>query len=52
MTHPGNNLKPVANQYPKGFVVKDPARVFSYDWEKNANGQSGANLPNAMAIHL
>jgi hypothetical protein len=31
MTHLGNNLKPAANQYPKGFMVKDSARIFSND---------------------
>jgi hypothetical protein len=24
MTHLGNNLKPAANPYPKGFMIKDP----------------------------
>jgi hypothetical protein len=31
LMHLGNNLKPAANEYPKGFMVKDPARVFSND---------------------
>jgi hypothetical protein len=48
----GNDLKPAANQYPKRFMVNDAVHNFRNDWEKNVDGQSGANFPNSKAVRL